>query len=149
MTTHKCQGVTIHGHYNIYESERMSADVLYTAMSRGTKREYVHLVSKKSGRYYESSRADSVLVAHEPIKMKTGRIYRIDLSDGSVYIGKTIQTLEERFEEHKKNPTNEGMTLALDERATIRLVEEFQYKEERRLRDAEQIYIVQHNAATS
>ena len=141
MTCQKAQGITIDGHYNIYEAQRMSADVLYTAMSRGTKREFVHIVSKRGGRYYESSRADSVLVRHEPIKMKTARIYRIDLGDGGVYIGKTTKTLEERFAEHKLSPTNDDMALALDDRATIRLVEEFQYKEERRLRDAEQAHI--------
>jgi AAA domain len=74
MTAHKCQSMTIEGHYNIYEADRMKLDVLYTAMSRGRKREYVHLDAKCDGTYEPTSRRASVLFKPKPIELKTARI---------------------------------------------------------------------------
>jgi hypothetical protein len=141
LTVHKCQGITINGHYNIYESEKMPADVLYTAMSRGTKKEYIHIVSKKKTSYYETYRSMSIETKCNTVNLKQGRIYRIKLSNGSIYIGKTNKSIEERFAEHKSNPTNEDMLHGLDELATIKLVEEFFYKDEKTFRDTEAFHI--------
>ena len=43
MTVHKAQGKTIDETYSIYEIERMGRKVLYTALSRCTKPEYIHI----------------------------------------------------------------------------------------------------------
>ena len=77
------------------------------------------------------------------IKLKTGRIYRIRLSNGCEYIGKTVKTLEERLAEHRASPTNEQMKATLDEFATIELIQQFKYKDERQLLSAEEFYIAQ------
>jgi len=43
MTTHKAQGKTIDEHYSIYEIERMSKKVLYTALSRCTNHKLINI----------------------------------------------------------------------------------------------------------
>ena len=78
-----------------------------------------------------------------PITLDTGRIYRICLSNGAVYIGKTSGTLQERLAEHLAKPTNEAMAAALNDQATIELILEFKYKTEKALRETEEFYIAQ------
>ena len=56
MTAHKCQGLTIREPYNIYEADLMSAEVLYTALSRGVKKEFVHIPRCRSQAYEEMKR---------------------------------------------------------------------------------------------
>jgi GIY-YIG catalytic domain len=143
MTVHKCQSITIHDHFNIYESKQMTKDVMYTALSRATKKSNVHVVEKRGWKYPINRRMTSIEINLEPIKLKTGRIYRIRLSNGCEYIGKTVKTLEERLAEHKASPTNEQMKAALDESATIELVQEFKYRDERQLLSAEESCIAQ------
>lgn len=47
VTVYKYQGGTINKHYNIYDVNRMDKKQLYTALSRTTKLEYIHLNNKK------------------------------------------------------------------------------------------------------
>ena len=43
MTVHKAQGMTINRPYSIYEYNRMQHDMLYVALTRTSKKEYVNL----------------------------------------------------------------------------------------------------------
>lgn len=134
--------MTVDGHYNIHEGDAMSSEILYTAMSRGTRREYVHIVSKRQDVYSDSYRPSCIQVKARPVMLHIARIYRIDLSDGTSYIGETKQTLDERFSEHKTHPTNGAMATALDDAATIHLLEEFKYADEKQVFATEEHHIV-------
>ncbi len=48
MTVHKSQGMTIDHPYSIYEYKKMSGDMLYVALTRATKKEYVNFCDVKS-----------------------------------------------------------------------------------------------------
>ncbi|RYF12412.1 MAG: hypothetical protein EOO42_20140, partial [Flavobacteriales bacterium] len=140
-TVHKCQGITIEGHYNIYEAHLMSSDVLYTAMSRGTRRELVHIVTKRDCVYSENTRCQSIQHVLHTANLKQGTIYEITLSNGMYYIGKTNKTIQERLNEHIMNPTNEAMAAGLNEHATIKEIETFYYKSEKTFRQIEEQHI--------
>lgn len=47
FTIHSVQGESIDETHNIYEIEKMPKDVLYTALSRTTKKEHVRIILKK------------------------------------------------------------------------------------------------------
>ncbi len=141
MTVQKCQGITIHEPYNILEASQMSADVLYTALSRGTTRSHVHIDSVRRTPYKPTSRERVVETKIHPENLKVGRIYRIDMEDGSVYVGRTEQTLEERFAQHLHSPTNEDMLEALTPLAKITLLDEFKFSKTSVFADIEQTWI--------
>jgi AAA domain len=126
VTTHKFQGKTIHDHYNIYDAKQMTKDLLYTAMSRGVSKDKVHIVDANEV-YIDSNRPECVFEDPKKVELKTGRIYKMTFDDGTKYIGKTIQTLEERLEEHKASPPNAEVRKRINENTTIELVEEFLY----------------------
>ena len=46
-TVYKYQGGTINENYNIFDTHRMDVKELYTALSRTTKIEYIHINPKK------------------------------------------------------------------------------------------------------
>lgn len=137
MTTHKAQGRTIAGHFNVFDVEMMSHEVLYTAISRGTTLEHVHLDSVPEGIVRKSSRPLCISVSKAPAETFTARIYRI-VTDKGNYYGQTIQDLEARFAEHKAKPTNDMMKDALNDASYIELVEEFKVYSEEQL-DKEEI----------
>ena len=47
MTVHKTQGMTINKPYAIYEYDRMKHDMLYVALTRTSKEEYVNFCDIK------------------------------------------------------------------------------------------------------
>jgi hypothetical protein len=164
-TVHKFQGMTIKDHYNIYEADcdyyhselghriEMTADVLYTAISRGVSKDRVHVVAKKAT-YNDPTRVACIAIKPKKIAMKTGRIYEITMENGYKYIGKTQKTIEERFQQHLEHPTNDGMLQHLTDKATIKELISFQYADEKVMNAVEKRYIkeaagvklnVQHN----
>ncbi len=140
-TVHKCQGLTFNEHYNVYEAEKMTLELLYTAISRGTRLAYVHVVSCAARPYQPIRRSASITVElAKPVK-HVGRVYCITLSDGSMYIGKTTKSLQERLREHLMSPTNASMAGALDRSAKIDVLEEITYTHEDALSKLERRYI--------
>ena len=85
MTVHKAQGMTINKPYSIYEYDRMKHDMLYVALTRTSKEEYVNFCNIKINR------------------QRTGYIYRYSYNNKS-YIGCTTD-IEKRKEDHKTNAT--------------------------------------------
>ena len=59
MTVYKYQGFTINENYNIHEIEMMTKRELYTAMSRGTKYEYVNF--DYTNKIFENENLDSII----------------------------------------------------------------------------------------
>ena len=85
ITIHKVQGSTLYEPYSIYEYDRMKHDMLYVALTRTSKEEYVNFCDIKIDR------------------PRTGYIYRYSYNNKS-YIGCTTN-LEKRKEYHKNNAT--------------------------------------------
>ena len=86
ITVHKAQGMTINNPYSIYEYDRMKHNMLYVALTRTSKEEYVNFCDMKINR------------------PRTGFIYRYSYNNKS-YIGCTT-SIEKRKEDHKCNITH-------------------------------------------
>jgi hypothetical protein len=145
-TMYKIQGAEIRTHYNIYEANMMSRNELYTAVSRGISVDMIHLDTLRDGSYYWDREK---ILQHKVKKseLKTGRIYRIEFSDGSDYVGKTEKTLEKRLEEHKAKPTSAKMAAAFAANTfTISLLDEFQFSQPATILKIEAQWI--HNLAS-
>ena len=146
-TMYKIQGAEIRTDYNIYEANMMSRNELYTAVSRGVSIDKVHLDTLRDGVYYWD-REKTLQHKVKKSDLKTGRIYRIEFSDGSHYIGKTEKTLEKRLEEHKAKPTSAKMAAAFAANTfTILLLDEFLFSQPATILKIEAQWI--HNLASS
>ena len=85
MTVHKAQGMTTNKPYAIYEYGRMKHDMLYVALTRTSKEEYVNFCDININR------------------PRTGYIYRYSYNNKS-YTGCTTD-IEKRKKDHKTNET--------------------------------------------
>jgi len=94
-TVHKAQGMTIDFEFTIYGFNRMCPSMLYTALSRSTKLEYINLIQRISGNNIKGY-----------IYMYTHRISRMS------YIGSTIN-VEQRRRQHEKSKENDKFHKAL------------------------------------
>ena len=56
VTVYKYQGADINEPYNIYDVNKMDKKQLYTALSRTTKLEYIHLNNKEVNNKYVNRR---------------------------------------------------------------------------------------------
>ena len=99
ITVYRYQGDKIDTHYNIYDANRMDKRQLYTALSRTTKYEYIH-VDKLSEQYWTKTKKDIIERSIKFTEYKTGKIYRIKFDNGKFYIGSTKNTIEQRLGEH-------------------------------------------------
>ena len=86
MTVHKAQGMTIDRTYSIYKRKRMQHDMLYVALTRTSKEEYVNFCEI------------------DLLKPYVGYIYRYS-HNGKSYTGSTVN-IKRRKEDHKTNTTN-------------------------------------------
>ena len=86
MTVHKAQGMTINRHYSIYEYNRMQHDMLYVALTRTSKNEYVNFCKINL------------------LKPYVGYIYRYSLN-GKSHIASTVD-IKRQQDDHKTNTTN-------------------------------------------
>lgn len=102
-TTHKFQGSTIEGEYNIYETHLMDKKLIYTAITRGTKFSNIHSdISTK--KVYKNIIPDNKEFSTEKGgKYANGKIYEIKFSNDKYYIGITTKSITQRFEKHKKD----------------------------------------------
>lgn len=97
-TAHKIQGVTIKEDYIIHETNKMSFNVLYTAMSRGVTRSKVHLTDVDWDLPYcldTPQACERMTMDKMRIRKTLGRVYRITVASGRTYIGQTQQQLNE------------------------------------------------------
>ena len=85
MTVHKAQGMTTNSDYAIYGYDRMKHDMLYVALTRTSKEEYLNFCDIKINR------------------PRTGYTYRYSYNNKS-YIGCTAD-MGKRTEDHKTNAT--------------------------------------------
>jgi len=154
----KVQGCEFEGHINIHEADKMTFNMLYTALTRGKSITKVHVGARCSGEYPVDEDKVNVRAKKTEVCTRTGRIYMITCSGGETYVGQTEKSIERRLEEHLEAPTNEGMRAALAAGpARIELLEEFKYREKAVINRIEDEWIqkkkcltmknVQHNRA--
>ena len=105
VTVYKFQGCDIDEHYNIYDVRKMDKKQMYTALSRTTKFEYIHLVNSEVNRnYYPRSLPEIELTnAKKDDVFMDGKIYEVKFSNGKIYVGSTCENLETRLKWHLSN----------------------------------------------
>ena len=141
-TMYKIQGIEISEPFNIWEANRMSHNELYTAITRGVKKEHVHIDALRPK--YKHDKTSHIHFTVKAQKETMGRVYLIRFSDGTGYVGQTVQSVEERFEQHRLTPTNECVAMAMNSEATIELLDEFYFTDKRQLDKAEKAYITKY-----
>ena len=105
ITVSKYQGDKIDFHYNIFDTEKMSANELYTALSRTTRFEYIHLESQKLRKEYffhDYDDEENTIYNARKNKYSEGKIYVVKYNE-KYYIGSTTENkIETRLSEHIK-----------------------------------------------
>lgn len=142
-TIHKAQGITLSGKYVVHDVNSMSKNLMYTALTRGTCLANVYLATKPNpNRVYRYEVEEQVMADTKTLEAKIGRIYRLRMC-GLTYIGKTEQTLAERLEKHRTNPTNSRMKAMIEAGhvPTIELVEEIKFVADAVLKKVEDEWI--------
>ena len=101
VTVYKYHGSTITEPYNIYDAEKMDKKQLYTALSRTTKLDHIHL-TKLNDKYENNKPYQSVRVnSYFNDDYHNGQIYKITFEyNNTLYIGSSIRNLQERLNEH-------------------------------------------------
>ena len=102
VTVCKFQGCDIDEPYNVFDTGRMDKKQIYTALSRTTKFEYIHLNnSELNYKYYAREQpTEEISIASHDNLYDSGKIYKITFSNGKVYVGSTCLTLDERLKSH-------------------------------------------------
>ena len=105
VTVYKYQGCDINEHYNIHDVNRMDKKQLYTALSRTTNFEYIHINNIELNHKYFDRRTPVLELMNAKLNSlySNGKIYKVTFNDGKVYIGSTCEELETRFKWHLSN----------------------------------------------
>ena len=102
VTVYKYQGADIDENYNIHDVEFMDKKQLYTALSRTTKLEYIHLDDNdlKKRYFIREQSKEEIAKTTSDLKYNNGKIYKIKFSNGELYVGSTCDDLETRLKWH-------------------------------------------------
>ena len=105
VTVYKYQGADINEPYNIYDVNRMDKKQLYTALSRTTKLEYIHLNNKEINNKYFNRWQPMLELTNSKFNSlyKNGKIYKVTFDNEKVYVGSTCEELETRLKWHLWN----------------------------------------------
>ncbi|XP_068677184.1 uncharacterized protein [Montipora foliosa] len=108
VTVHKYQGADINEPYNVFDVEKMDKKLLYTALSRTTKYNYIHLDNKKLNTQYKIRKMPPLELTNAKFNSlySEGKIYKI-LIDDKVYVGSTCEDLATRLSRHLKDPKSQ------------------------------------------
>ena len=106
VTVYKYQGADIHEPYNIYDVNRMDKKQFYTALSRTTKLDYIHLNNDDVNCKYIERRQPllELMNARFNSLYKKGKIYSVTFDDGKIYVGSTCEKLKTRLSAHLSDP---------------------------------------------
>ena len=105
VTVYKYQGADINERYNIHDVNRMDKKQLYTALSRTTKFEYIHLNNKELNNKYFNRKQPKLELINTKFNSlyKNGKIYKVTFDNEMVYVGSTCEELETRLKWHLSN----------------------------------------------
>lgn len=94
-TVYKFQGCDIEEHYNIFDVEKIDKKMLYTALSRTTKFQYIHLDNKMLNKYYfiRKQPKREIVNSYFNSDYLNGRIYEIKFDEGFYYVGSTCEII--------------------------------------------------------
>jgi hypothetical protein len=98
-TTHKSQGRTIPEPYNIYEVNKMTRRLIYTALSRAKSVDQIHLTWTDKTFELDNPETDPEEITIQKPDLVKCKIYEIKDATQN-YVGRTTTTLEQRFHEH-------------------------------------------------
>ena len=109
VTVYKYQGCDINEHYNIYDVNRMDKKQLYTAMSRTTKLQYIHINNKELNNKYFNRKSPILELTNAKFNSlySNGKIYKVTFSDKKVYVGSTCEDLATRLKWHLTNKNSQ------------------------------------------
>ena len=103
VRVYKYQGGTISTPYNIHDVEKMDRKQIYTALSRTTELNHVHLDTTKLNPKYKIRMPPLCVTVNSYFNddYHNGQIYKITFKhNDKLYIGSSIRTLQERLNEH-------------------------------------------------
>ena len=103
VTVYKYQGGTKSTPYNIYDVEKMDKKQLYTALSRTTELNHVHLDTTKLNPKYKIRMPPHYVTVNSYFNddYHNGQIYKITFKhNNKLYIGSSIRNLQEQLNEH-------------------------------------------------
>ena len=105
VTVYKYQGADIDEAYNIHDVNRMDKKQLYTALSRTTKLDHIHLNNKEINNKYFNKRQPILELVNSKFNSlyKNGKIYQVTFDNGLVYVGSTCEEVEIRLKWHLSN----------------------------------------------
>ena len=109
VTVYKYQGGTISTPYNIYDVEKMDKKQLYTALSRTTELNHVHLDTTNLNPKYKIRMPPRTVIVNSYFNddYHNGQIYKITFKhNNKLYIGSSIRNLQERLNEHVTTKSN-------------------------------------------
>ena len=90
-----------------HDVHKMDIKELYTALSRTTKLEYIHLDDSKLNSIYVTRKQPKLVILNTYFNSdyQNGKIYEIGFElNSNHYVGSTCQELNERLSEHCNNP---------------------------------------------
>lgn len=124
VTVYRYQGTTIREDFAIHDLHMMSINEFYTAVSRGVSLDKVHF-NYTDKAFREEALTPKLRHIGCEAHITDGHIYMISCgSKTTVYIGCTVQSLQARFEQHRKNPPNMKLAEFLkDNNCTISLLQ--------------------------
>ena len=145
VTVYKYEGADINEPCNIYDVNLMDKKQLYTALSRTTKFEYIHLNNKKLNNKYFNRKKPKIELRNSKFNVlyKNGKIYRVMFSEKSLYIGSTCEDLQTRFNQHLVNNKSQVFKHK-DKKPKIELIVNAPSKDKRSLENMENGYIEEY-----
>ena len=102
-TVYKYQGADIDEPCNIYNVNRMDKKQLYTALSRTTKLEHIHLKNSAPNDVYDIRKQPKLEIVNSYFNSdyNNGKVYKIEFENcDKVYIGSTTGELKIRLSQH-------------------------------------------------
>ena len=105
MTVYKYQGADINEPFNVHDVSKMDKKQIYTALSRTTKLEYIHLNNKELNNKYCDRRQPILELVNAKFNSlyKDGKIYKVTFNNEKIYVGSTCEELKTRLRCHLKD----------------------------------------------
>ena len=145
VTVYKYQGADINEPYNIYDVDRMDKKQLYTALSRTTKFDFIHVKNKELNNKYFNRKQPILELVNSRFNSlyKNGKIYKVTFDNGMVYIGSTCEELKTRLKWHLSNKKSQ-VFIHKDKNPKIELIINSPSNDKKSLEKVENGYIQEY-----
>ena len=145
VSVYKYQGADINEPYDIYDVNRMDKKQLYTALSRTTKFEHVHVNNKEFNNKYFNRKKPVLELTNCKFNSlyKNGKIYKVTFSDECVYVDSTCEDLQTRLKYHLSNKKSQVFKNK-NKKPKIELIVNAPSKDKKSLENVENGYIEEY-----